>query len=128
MISSKKYPSVYVCIGAVIVCIVLSITNEDFTTVLPVVTAEPTTCPKEPMESDELCTRSMMNGRCWYPDKRDSTDCAWLCRCDGTKFHCSYRQQPGKPIKQEHSPNNDTTTCSDIPVETPERQCNHLEL
>jgi hypothetical protein len=82
-------------------------------------------CPKEPMDDGIVdCSVSSFGGKCAYPDKRDSTNCVWTCRCDGSIFHCSYREHPGSPMTGDHKEHNNI--CSTIPVDTPERQCNHL--
>ena len=82
-------------------------------------------CPKEPMDDGIVdCSVSSFGGKCAYPDKRDSTNCVWTCRCDGSIFHCSYREHPGSPMTGDSKEHNNI--CSTIPVDTPERQCNHL--
>ena len=82
-------------------------------------------CPKEPMDDGTVdCSVSSFGGKCAYPDKRDSTNCVWTCRCDGSIFHCSYREHPGSPMTGD--PKEHNNICSTIPVDTPERQCNHL--
>lgn len=82
-------------------------------------------CPKEPMDDGIVdCSVSSFGGKCAYPDRRDSTNCVWTCRCDGSIFHCSYREHAGSPMTGDSKEHNNI--CSTIPVDTPERQCNHL--
>ncbi|MGK3741170.1 MAG: hypothetical protein ACI90V_008020 [Bacillariaceae sp.] len=88
-------------------------------------------CPQEPMLDGAVdCSNSASSfgGKCTYPTMKDSTNCVWTCRCDGQIFHCSYREHAGSPMTacsiDGSSSNNNI--CSTIPVDTPDRQCNHL--